>query len=65
LVKIVVFPSKQAGKVNGFLDRQQIAVVSVVEPNSAGAKFPVVMFFVTPLIEYFTRPTLIASHAML
>src|SRR5688500_2701142 len=49
----VVFPSKQAGKVDGFLDRHQIAVVSAVEPNSAGAKFPVVMSVVTPLVEYF------------
>src|SRR6476619_5865245 len=49
----VVFPSKQAGKVDGFLDRHQIGVVSAVEPNSAGAKFPVVMSFVTPLVEYF------------
>ena len=48
----VVFPSKQAGKVDGFLDRHQIAVVSALEPNSAGAKFPVVMSFVTPLVEY-------------
>ena len=32
----VVFPSKQAGKVDGFLNRHQIAVVSAVEPNSAG-----------------------------
>jgi len=29
-----VFPSKEAGKVEGFLDRHQIAVVSAVEPNS-------------------------------
>ena len=49
----VVFPSKQAGEVDGFLDRHKIAVVSTVEPNSAGAKFPVVMSFVTPLVEYF------------
>src|SRR6185369_6447079 len=49
----VVFPSKQAGKVDGFLDRHQIAVVSAVEPNSAGAKFPVVMSFVTSLVKYF------------
>ena len=49
----VVFPSKQVGKVDGFLDRHQIAVVSAVEPNSAGPKFPVVMSFVTPLVEYF------------
>ena len=49
----VVFPSKQASQVDGFLDRHQIAVVSAVELNSAGAKFPVVMSFVTPLVEYF------------
>ena len=49
----VVFPSKQAGKVDGLLNRHQIAVVSAVEPNPAGAKFPVVMSFVTPLVEYF------------
>ena len=49
----VVFPSKEARKVDGFLDRHQIAVVSGGEPNSAGAKFPVVMSFVTPLVEYF------------
>jgi hypothetical protein len=49
----IVFPSKQAGKVDRFLDRYQIAVVSAVEPNSAGAKFPVVMSFVTPLVENF------------
>src|SRR6185503_15982329 len=49
----IVFPAKRAGKVDGFLDRHQIAVVSAGELNSAGAKFPVIMSFVTPLVEYF------------
>src|SRR5687767_7379259 len=48
----IVVASKQDGKVDGFLDRHEMTLVSTVESNSAGAKFPVVMSFVTPLVEY-------------
>ena len=48
----VVFSSKQAGKVDGFLYRHQIAIVSATKPNSAGPQFPVVMPAVGPPVKY-------------
>jgi hypothetical protein len=69
---------KQAGKVDGFVDRHQIAVVFAVGPNSAGAKFPVLLCSAPalmlaaflPIVEtnmyhFLTRAILIVSHAML
>ena len=48
----MVFSSKQAGKVDGFLYRHQIASVSATKLNSARAQFPVVMSSVVPLVKY-------------
>jgi hypothetical protein len=56
----VVFPSKQARKIYGFLDGHQIAIVSATKFNSARSQFPVVMSFVFPLVKYLHR--LITAH---
>jgi hypothetical protein len=48
----VIFSSKQAGKVDGFLYRHQIAIVSATKLNSAGPQFPIVMSSVVPLVKY-------------
>ena len=48
----MVFSSKQAGKVDGFLDRHQIAIVSATKLNSAGPQFPIVMSSVVPPVKY-------------
>ncbi len=48
----VVFSSKQAGKVDGFLYRHQIAIVSPTKLNSAGSEFPIVMSSVVPPVKY-------------
>ena len=48
----VVFSSKHAGKVDGFLDRHKIAFASATELNSARPKFPVVMSFLFTLVKY-------------
>ncbi|HEX3253030.1 MAG TPA: hypothetical protein VHS05_26550 [Pyrinomonadaceae bacterium] len=56
----VVFPSKHASKVDGFLDRHQIAIVAAPKFNSARSQFPVVMSFVFPLVKYLYR--LIAAN---
>jgi hypothetical protein len=48
----VVFSSKHAGKVDRFLDRHQVVIVSATKFNSARSQFPVVMPFVFPLVKY-------------
>jgi hypothetical protein len=48
----VIFSSKQAGKVDGFLYRHEIAIVSTTKLNSAGPQFPVVMSSVVPPVKY-------------
>jgi hypothetical protein len=48
----VVFSSKYAGKVDGFLDRHQNGIVSATKFNSPRSQLPVVMSFVFPLIKY-------------
>jgi hypothetical protein len=56
----VVFSSKHARQVDGFLDRHQIAIVSTPKFNPARSQFPVVMSFVFPPIKYLYR--LIAAN---
>src|ERR1044071_8266074 len=48
----VVFSSKQAGKVDGFLYRHQIAIVTATKLNSAGPQFPIVMSSIVSLVKY-------------
>ena len=48
----VVFSSKQASKVDGFLYRHQIALVAPTKFDSAGPQFPIVMSSVVPPVKY-------------
>jgi len=48
----VVFSSKHPGKVDGFLDRHQIAIISARKLNSACPQFPVVVSFEFTPVKY-------------
>ena len=48
----VVLSSKQTGKVDGFLDRHQVAIVSATKLNSAGPQFPIVVSSVVQPVKY-------------